>query len=51
MQMPDGSYVHSTTKDPPYVVGCYHGAFDTELQIEPPPFDALAQRTPNPLER
>ncbi|MEO1671451.1 MAG: YHYH protein [Cyanobacteria bacterium J06631_2] len=49
LQLPDGSYVHFTTKTPPYVVGCHHGSFDSELQIEPPPFDALAQRTPSPL--
>jgi len=30
-------------------VGCHHGSFDPELQIEPRPFDALAQRTPSPL--
>ncbi|MGD1918258.1 MAG: YHYH protein [Pleurocapsa sp.] len=49
LQLPDGSYVHFTTKTPPYVVGCHHGSFDSQLQIDPPPFDALAQRTPNPL--
>ena len=49
LQLPDGSYAHFTTKTPPYTVGCHHGAFDTSLQIEPRPFDALAQRTPSPL--
>ncbi|MGB7086749.1 MAG: YHYH protein [Phormidesmis sp.] len=49
LQLPDGSYVHFTTKTPPYVLGCHHGSFDSTLQIEPPPFDALAQRTPSPL--
>ncbi len=48
-QLPDGSYVHFTTKTPPYVVGCHHGAFDSSLQIEPRPFDNLAQRTPSPF--
>jgi hypothetical protein len=49
LQLPDGSYVHYTTKTPPYVVGCHHGFFDLSLQIEPPPFDALAQRTSSPF--
>ncbi|MGD1928574.1 MAG: YHYH protein [Leptolyngbyaceae cyanobacterium] len=49
LQLPEGGFVHFTTKTPPYVVGCHHGSFDPELQIEPPPFDALAQRTPSPL--
>ncbi|MEO0406431.1 MAG: YHYH protein [Cyanobacteria bacterium P01_A01_bin.135] len=49
LQLPDGGFVHFTTKTPPYVVGCHHGAFNPELQIEPGPFDALAQGTPNPL--
>ncbi|MEM7760793.1 MAG: YHYH protein [Cyanobacteria bacterium P01_A01_bin.40] len=49
LQLPDGSYVHFTTKTPPYVVGCHHGAFDSKLQIEPPSFDALAQGRSNPL--
>ena len=49
LQLPDGKFVHFTTKTPPYVVGCHHGFFDPELQIEPRPFDALAQRTNSPL--
>ena len=49
LQLPDGGYVHFTTKTPPYVVGCHHGSFDPKLQIEPPSFDALAQGKPNPL--
>lgn len=49
LQLPDGSFVHFTTKTPPYVVGCHHGFFDPELQIEPGTFDALAQRTESPL--
>ena len=49
IQLPEGGFVHFTTKTPPYVVGCHHGAFAPELQIEPRPFEALAQRTPSPL--
>ncbi|NJK38828.1 MAG: aminotransferase class V-fold PLP-dependent enzyme [Oscillatoriales cyanobacterium RM2_1_1] len=49
LQLPDGGFVHFTTKTPPYVVGCHHGFFDSKLQIEPRPFDALAQRTASPL--
>ena len=49
LQLPDGNYVHFTTKTPPYVVGCHHGFFDSKLQIEPPTFDALAQRKSSPL--
>ncbi|MEL7359202.1 MAG: YHYH protein [Cyanobacteria bacterium J06560_6] len=49
LQLPDGGFVHFTTKTPPYVVGCHHGAFDRALQVEPRPFEALAQRTPSPL--
>lgn len=49
LQLLDGSYVHFTTKTPPYTVGCHHGFFDSKLQIEPPTFDALAQGTLNPL--
>ena len=49
LQLPDGSFVHFTTKTPPYVVGCHHGSFDPELQIEPPSFNALSQGKPNPL--
>lgn len=49
LQLPDGRFVHFTTTKPPYVVGCHHGFFDPELQIEPRPFEALAQRTPSPF--
>lgn len=49
LQLPDGGFVHFTTKTPPYVVGCHHGFFDPKRQIEPRPFDALAQRTASPL--
>ncbi|MEO0768264.1 MAG: YHYH protein [Cyanobacteria bacterium J06649_4] len=49
IQFPDGGFAHFTTKTPPYVVGCHHGSFDPQLQIEPRPFDELAQRTPSPL--
>ena len=49
LQLTDGGFVHYTTKTPPYVIGCHHGDFDRQLQIEPPPFDALAQRTASPL--
>lgn len=49
IQLPEGGFVHFTTKTPPYVVGCHHGSFDPSLQIAPPPFDELAQGTPNPL--
>ena len=49
LSLPEGGFVHFTTKTPPYVVGCHHGAFDRQLQIEPRPFDALAQRTASPL--
>jgi len=49
LQLSDGSYVHYTTKTPPYVVGCHHGFFDSNLQIEPPTFDALAQGTSSPF--
>ena len=49
LQSPDGSYVHFTTKTPPYVVGCHHGSFDSKLQIEPSSFEALAQSKPSPL--
>ena len=49
LQQPDGGFVHFTTKTPPYVVGCHHGFFDRQLQIEPRPFDTLAQRTASPL--
>ncbi|MEO1353879.1 MAG: hypothetical protein AAFW84_34855, partial [Cyanobacteria bacterium J06635_15] len=49
IQLPEGGFVHFTTKTPPYVVGCHHGSFDPELQIEPGSFDALTQRTPSPL--
>ncbi|MEL6605825.1 MAG: YHYH protein [Cyanobacteria bacterium J06614_10] len=49
LPLPEGGFVHYTTKTPPYVVGCHHGSFDSELQIAPPSFDELAQRTPSPL--
>lgn len=49
LQLPNGEFVHFTTKTPPYVVGCHHGFFDSKLQIEPGTFDALAQRTSSPL--
>ena len=49
IQLSEGGFVHFTTKTPPYVVVCHHGSFDSELQIEPGPFDALAQRTPSPF--
>ena len=49
LQLPEGRFVHFTTKTPPYVVGCHHDFFDPELQIEPGSFDALAQGTPSPL--
>jgi len=49
LELPEGGFVHFTTKTPPYVVGCHHGFFNPQLQIEPRPFDELAQRTPSPL--
>lgn len=49
VQLPGGGFAHFTTKTPPYVVGCHHGFFAPELQIEPRPFDALAQRAPSPF--
>ncbi|MFT5196888.1 MAG: phosphatidylethanolamine-binding protein (PEBP) family uncharacterized protein [Candidatus Promineifilaceae bacterium] len=30
----DGSYVYYTTKEPPYVLGCYHEQIDLSQQIE-----------------
>ena len=51
LQLPDGSHVHYTTKTPPYDVGCHHGYFDSSLQIEPPTFAPLAQRTSSPFGR
>lgn len=49
LELPDGGFLHYTTKTPPYVVGCHHGSFDSSLQIEPSPFEALAQGTESPF--
>ena len=40
VQLDDGSWVHFTTADPPYVIGCHHGVVDSSLQIEPAPMRA-----------
>lgn len=37
VQLTDGSWVHYTTAEPPYVIGCHHGLVDPSLQIEPQP--------------
>ncbi len=35
LQLDDGSWVHYTTIERPYFVGCHHGLVDPTLQIEP----------------
>lgn len=45
----DGSYVHYSTKVPPYLIGCHHGPFDSALQIEPRPMSGREQGTITPL--
>jgi len=45
----DGSYVHYTTKNPPYLIGCHHGFFDSALQIEPRPMSGREQGVTTPL--
>jgi len=45
----DGSYVHFTTKNPPYVIGCHHAFFDSALQIEPRPMSGREQGVSTPL--
>ncbi|MCC2112879.1 MAG: YHYH protein, partial [Hyphomicrobiales bacterium] len=45
----DGSYVHYTTREPPYVIGCHHGSVDRRRKIEPRPMAGRRQRTPSPL--
>lgn len=46
VQLDDGSWVHYTTSEPPYLIGCHHGAVDSSLQIEPAPM--REQRTASP---
>ncbi|NKB65624.1 MAG: YHYH protein [Candidatus Latescibacteria bacterium] len=36
VQQGDG-YIHYTTAEPPYIVGCHHGVVDPSRQIEPRP--------------
>jgi|GEM_PF-2212259 len=48
-QKDDGSYIHYTTKQPPYVIGCHHAFFDSSLQIEPRPMDGREQGLATPL--
>jgi hypothetical protein len=47
----DGSYVHFTTKQPPYIIGCHHARVDRRLAIEPRPLRGRDQRRASPLGR
>ncbi len=40
----DGGYIHFTTKEPPYVIGCHHGYVDSSLRIEPRPMRPQGER-------
>ncbi len=49
LQFGDGQFVHFSTKNPPYMIGCHHGAFDATLQIEPRPMPGREQGVASPF--
>jgi len=49
LDLGDSTYVHYTSKTPPYVVGCHQAFFDPSLQIEPRPMSGRDQGLPTPI--
>lgn len=49
LQLSDGQFVHFSTKTPPYLIGCHHGAFEAALQIEPRPLPGREQGVASPF--